>query len=57
MFSKSSYIYVVFLSKKNFKASVLNFPISETGRNYNSLFKLADNNWIIVMEQKRRKER
>ena len=58
MFSKSSYIYVVFLSKKKkFKASILNFPISETGRNYDSLFKLADNNWVIVMEQKRRKKR
>ena len=33
-----------FYPKKNFKASVLNFPTSETGRNYNSLFKLADNN-------------
>ena len=30
--------------KKKFKASILNFPISETGRNYDSLFKLADNN-------------
>ena len=30
-------------------ASVWNFSISETGRNYNSLFKLADNNWVIIM--------
>ena len=32
----------------------MKFSISETGRNYNSLFKLADNNWVIIMEQKRR---
>ena len=32
---------------------VQNFPISETGRNCSSLFKLVDNNWIIIiMEQK-----
>ena len=34
-----------------FKVSAWNFPIFETGRNYNSLFKLADNNWVIVMKQ------
>ena len=38
-----------------FKASVWNFIISETGRNYNSLFKLAGNNWVEqskIVEQK-----
>ena len=39
-----------------FKASVWNFPISESGKNYNSLFKLVDNNWVIIMEQKRKIE-
>ena len=28
--------------------------ISETGRNYNSFFNLADDNWVIIMEQKRK---
>ena len=39
-----------------FKASIWNIPISETGSNCNSLFKLVDNNWVIIMEQKRRME-
>ena len=40
-----------------FKASIWNFLISETGRNYNSLFKLAGNNWVEqnkIMEQKKK---
>ena len=37
-----------------FKASVRNIPISETSRNCNSLFKVADGNWVVIMEQKRR---
>ena len=43
-------------SSLKFKASVWNFPISETNRNYNSLFKLADNNWVTILEQKRKIE-
>ena len=39
-----------------FKASVWNIPISETGRNCNSLFKLFDNNWVVILKQKRRME-
>ena len=39
-----------------FKASLWNFPISETSRNSNSLFKLVDNNLVIIMQQ-RKKER
>ena len=39
-----------------FKASVWNIPISETGCNCNSLFKLVDGNWITFMEQKREME-
>ena len=38
-----------------FKASVRNFPISETGRNCNSLFKLVDNSSVIIMEQERKR--
>ena len=38
-----------------FKASLLHeiFPISETGRSCNSVFKLVDSSWVIIMEQKR----
>ena len=43
-------------STLKFKASVWNFHISETGKNYNSLYKLADNNRDIIMEQKRKIE-
>ena len=39
-----------------FKAIVRHFPISETGRNCNSLFELVDGNWIVIMEQKRKIE-
>ena len=39
-----------------FKPSVWNISMSETGRNCNSLFKLVDNNWVVIMEQKRRME-
>ena len=39
-----------------FKASVWNIPISETGRNCNSLFNLVDVNWVVIMEQKRNME-
>ena len=38
------------------KASVWNFPIPETGRNCNSLFKLVDSNWVVIMEEKRKIE-
>ena len=34
-----------------FKTSVWKFPISETGRNSNSLFKLFDKNSAVIMEQ------
>ena len=37
-----------------FKASVGNFPISEKGRNFNSLFKLVDNNSVIIIEQRQK---
>ena len=39
-----------------FKASVWNIPISETGRNCNPLFKLDDDNWVVIIEQKRKME-
>ena len=39
-----------------FKASIWNIPISKTGRNCNSLFKLVDSNLVVIMEQKRRME-
>ena len=35
------------------RSKVWNIPISESGRNYYSLFKLNDSNWVIIMEQKR----
>ena len=38
------------LATIKFKTSVWNFSISETGRNYNSLFTLVDSNWVIIME-------
>ena len=38
------------------KASKWNFPIPETGRNCNSLFKLVDSNWVVIMEEKRKTE-
>ena len=37
-----------------FKASVGNFPISEKGKNFNSLFKLVDNNSVIIIEQRQK---
>ena len=37
-----------------FKASVWSFPISEADRNCNSLYKLVDNNSVIIMEQKKK---
>ena len=37
-----------------FKASVGNFPISVKGRNFNSLFKLVDNNSVIIIEQRQK---
>ena len=39
-----------------FNASVLNFPISETGRFCNSLSKVFNSNWVIIIEQKRKME-
>ena len=39
-----------------FKASVWNFPISETGCKCNSVFGHADSNWVIIMELKRKVE-
>ena len=33
-----------------FKASIRNIPIFETGRNYDSPFKLVDGNWVGIME-------
>ena len=39
-----------------FKASVWNFPISETGYKSNSVFRHTDSNWIIIMELKRKAE-
>ena len=36
--------------------TVSNFPISERGRNCNSLFKLFDNKWVIIIEQRRKIE-
>ena len=39
-----------------FKAIIWKIPISETIRNCNSLFKLVDGNWGIIMEQKRNTE-
>ena len=39
-----------------FKVNVWNIPTSEAGRNCNSLFKLADINWVVIMEQKRKME-
>ena len=39
-----------------FKASVWNFPISETGSKCNSVFRHADSNWVIIMELKRKVE-
>ena len=37
-----------------FKASVGNFPISEKSKNFNSLFKLVDNNSVIIIEQRQK---
>ena len=37
-----------------FQASVWNYPISETNIKCNSYFRHADNNWVIVMELKKR---
>ena len=39
-----------------FKASILNFPISETFSKCSSLFRHADSNWVIIMELKRKVE-
>ena len=39
-----------------FKASVWNFPIFETGRKCNSVFRHADSNWAIIMKLKRKVE-
>ena len=39
-----------------FKTSAWNIPISVTGRNCNSLFKLVNSNWVVNMEQKRKME-
>ena len=35
-----------------FKASVRNFPISETGSKCNSIFRHADSSWVIIMKLK-----
>ena len=37
-----------------FKTSAGTFPISATGRNFNSLFKLVDNNSVVIMEQRKK---
>ena len=39
-----------------FKASVWNFPISETGNKSNSVFRHPDSNWVIIMELRRKVE-
>ena len=39
-----------------FKASGLNFPISETRSKCNSIFRHANSNWVITMELKRKVE-
>ena len=39
-----------------FKASVWNFPISETGNKSNSVFRHPHSNWIIIMELRRKVE-
>ena len=39
-----------------FKTNVWNISISETGRNCDLLFKLVDDNWVVIMEQKRKIE-
>ena len=36
-----------------FKASVWNIPNSETGQDCNSLFKIVNSNWVVIIEQKR----
>ena len=43
------------LSSK-FKAIVWNIPNTETGQNCNSLNKLVDSNWDVIIEQKRKIE-
>ena len=37
-----------------FKASVWNFPISETGSKFNLVFRHTDSNYVIIMELKRK---
>ena len=39
-----------------FKASVWNFPISETGSKCNSVVRHANSNWVIIMGLKRKVE-